>query len=98
MMSDAIEFSALHARIERHNALTEKYRGQMEALRGTVEVDARIWELLLRSMLVQTIEGVAEGAPEEETLRTVALDFGFQCMGVGAVLTMDALAQEDIVI
>lgn len=97
-MADAIEFSDLQERIQRHNALTEKYRGQIEALRGTVEIDAAVWEVLLRSMLAQTINGVEEGAPEDETLQTVALDFGFQCMGVGAVLAMNALAQEDIVI
>ena len=97
-MADAIEFSDLQDRIQRHNALTEKYRGQIEALRGTVEIDAVVLEVLLRSMLAQTIDGVEESAPEVETLQTVALDFGFQCMGVGAVLAMDALAQEDIVI
>ena len=97
-MSEGIEFSDLQERIERHNALSEKYRFQVETLRGTVEMDAGIWEVLLRSMLAQIIESVQEGVPEEETLQTVALDFGFQCMGVGAVMAMNALAQEDIVI
>jgi len=97
-MSDTIDFAALQERIQRHNALSEKYRFQVEALRGTVEVDARLWEVLLRAMLAQIIDGVDAGAAEEETLQTVALDFGFQCMGVGAVMTMNALAEEDIVI
>lgn len=97
-MSDTIEFADLQNRIQRHNALSEKYRFQVEALRGTVEVDIDIWEVLLRSMLAQILTGVADGTPEEETLQTVALDFGFQCMGVGAVMAMNALAQEDIVI
>ena len=97
-MSDTIEFADLQNRIQRHNALSEKYRFQVEALRGTVEVDIDIWEVLLRSMLAQILTGVADGTPEEETLQMVALDFGFQCMGVGAVMAMNALAQEDIVI
>jgi len=97
-MFDAIEFSDLQDRIQQHNALTEKYRGQIEALRSSVEVDAAIWEVLLRSMLAPTIGGVEADTPEDETLQTVALDFGFECMGVGAVLAINALAQEDIVI
>ena len=97
-MADSVMVGELQARIRRHNTLTDKYRVQVEALRGHVEIDADVWDVLLRTMLAQTIDGVAAGAPEEETLQTVALDFGFQCMGVGAVLAMDALAQEDIVI
>ena len=40
-----------------------------------------------------------DGAEEfdNRTLEAV-IDFGFQCMGVGAVVAMDGLDQEDIVI
>lgn len=97
-MTDAVGLNELRQRIRQHNDLTEKYNGQIETLRHHVEVDAAVWDVVLRSMLAQTIEGVPESTPEDETLHTVALDFGLQCMGVGAVLAMNALAQEEIVI
>jgi hypothetical protein len=39
-------------------------------------------------------------APKSSTTRPfeAIIDFGFQCMGVGAVVAMNGLAQEDIVI
>ena len=37
------------------------------------------------------------GEFDNETLEAI-IDFGFQCMGVGAVVAMNGLAQEDIVI
>ena len=96
-MSEPLEFSEVQARVQRHNALAQKYRIQVDALREQAEADARIWEVLLQQMFLQNLEEeVPQASPE--AVQRAALDFGFQCMGVGAVMAMNALAQEDIVI
>ena len=51
-----------------------------------------------RQMFLQSVQSFdADGDTSDMVLRA-ALDFGFQCMGVGAVMAMDGLAQETIII
>ena len=91
-MSEPVEFSEVQARVQ-----PQKYRIQVDALRQQAEEDARIWEVPLQQRFLQNLE---EEVPQASlaAVQRAALDFGFQCMGVGAAMAMNALAQEDVVI
>jgi hypothetical protein len=92
------EFSALQQRIEVHNELAAKYAHQVAQLRHGISGQAEGWEALLSHLMGHClVEGESEAEFDEETL-TALIDFGFQCMGIGAVVAMDGLAQERIVI
>ncbi len=81
-MSEPLEFSEVQARVQRHNALAQKYRIQVDALREQAEEDARIWEVPLPQRFLQNLEEeVPQASPE--AVQRAALDFSFQCMGVG---------------
>jgi hypothetical protein len=92
------DFAALQQRIETHNDLAEKYAIQVSHLRAGIALEADAWEALLTHLFGHCLVEL-DGADEfdNETLEAI-IDFGFQCMGVGAVVAMNGLAQEDIVI
>ena len=90
--------AALQERIETHNGLAEKYAIQVSHLRAGIAAEGEAWEALLTHLFGHCLVEM-DGAEEfdNRTLEAV-IDFGFQCMGVGAVVAMDGLDQEDIVI
>ncbi len=97
-MDKHLDYAALQERVRQHNDLASKYRFQIDTLRQYAEVDADVWEVLLQQMFLQSVQSFdADGDTSDMVLRA-ALDFGFQCMGVGAVMAMDGLAQETIII
>ena len=82
-MSEPLEFSEVQARVQRHNALAQKYRIQVDALREQAEEDARIWEVPLHQRFFQNLEEeVPQASPA--AVQRAALDFGFQCMGASS--------------
>ncbi|MEE9277344.1 MAG: hypothetical protein V3V06_02935 [Dehalococcoidia bacterium] len=97
-MEKRVEFAELREHVRQHNELAAKYRLQIEGLRQQAAEQMDIWEVLLQQMFLQCSgDASSDGAVPEEVLQA-AMDFGFQCMGVGAVLALDGLAQETIVI
>lgn len=97
-MERRVEMTELQARVRQHNELAAKYNIQIDNLRQEAERDADIWEILLQQMFLQCINGGSDESALPEPVLRAALDFGFQCMGVGAVMAIDGLAQETIVI
>ena len=98
MADRSVDIEQIQARLAVHNNAAAKYRHQVEILRDDAQVEAEIWEVVLSQLFVQAIdESTSNGTIPDEVLEAV-LAFGFQCMGVGAVMAMDGLAQETIVI
>lgn len=97
-MDKRVDYAALQNRVQLHNELAEKYRIQVERLREHTEADVDVWEVLLQQMFIQCMSDFMPDGEVPDPVLRAALDFGFQCMGVGAVMAMDGLAQETIVI
>lgn len=95
---NGVDPGALSQRVQAHNELAVKYRVQIDTLRNETAEAIDIWEVLLGQLFIQCLQEANSDGPLSDEVVRAALDFGFQCMGVGAVVTMDGLAQERIVI
>ena len=93
-----LDLRAVQERVDRHNELATKYRFQIEALRHEAAAESEIWEILLSQMFLNAVLGADPQCRLPDPLLHAALDFGLQCMGVGAIMALDGLAQERIVI
>ena len=84
-MAPQQDFAALQQRIETHNGLAEKYAIQVSHLRASIALETDAWEALLTHLFGHCLVEL-DGAQEfdNETLE--------------AIVAMDGLAQEDIVI
>ena len=92
------DIRAVQERVDRHNELAAKYHFQIEALRHEASAESEIWDILLSQMFMNAALGADPQYRLPDPLLHAALDFGLQCMGVGAIMAMDGLAQERIVI
>ncbi|HJN91838.1 MAG TPA: hypothetical protein QGF05_03795, partial [Dehalococcoidia bacterium] len=78
------DFSALQQRILVHNELAAKYAHQVAQLRNGISDEAEGWEALLSHLMGHClVEGESDAEFDDETI-TAMIDFGFQCMGIGA--------------
>ena len=97
-MAREVPLSDVQDLVSRHNTLAEKYSQQIDILRWEAESAADVWQILLSQLFLRSaMEHDQNVQLPDETMRA-AMDFGFQCIGVGAVIALDALAQERIVI
>ena len=95
MFSDEIE-----EHINEHNVLAAKYRYQVDVMRSAILEENELWEAFLHHLFAGALQTNDANSPIEidEKLILSIIDFGYRCLGVGAIYAMDGLAQERIVI